>query len=151
MEVISVRRKFVLLIALPLMLAACNSITGTQPENAPTLNVPIKNCIDDFRAVNILQPCSDVRAGTRQLVVWEVEEFCSDYVATVEVSFDSRRTWETCSCTENGCMSFWCVGEGCAGREAWVKVTVRDVIGEVSDVQRYPILPKSRHVPQHRD
>ena len=151
MEVISVRHKLVLLIAIPLVLAACNSITGTQTENAPTLNVPIKNCIDDFRAVNILQPCSDVYAGTRQLVVWEVEEFCSDYVATVEVSFDNGIHWASCSCTENGCMSLWCVGEDCAGREAWVKVTVSDVIGEESDMHRFPILPKPNRIPQHRD
>lgn len=153
-EVATVRHILYLLLAIPLALTACNSITGTQQKNPPALQVPIKNCIDDFRAVHILQPLesSEVRAGTRQVVTWEVEEFCSGWEARVEASTDGGRTWRQCEWTPNGCQHTWCVGDDCGGRVAMVRVTVRDQIGEVSDTHRYSIQPRRQHrVPHERD
>lgn len=147
------RSKFVYLMAIPLALMACNSITGTQPANAPTLSAPIKNCIDDFRAVHIVQPCvgTCVETGTRVMASWEVVEFCSDWDAELEVSYDNMQTWERCSCTRNGCSGCIRVPDEAAGQVAWVKVTVRDVIGEVEDIQPIRVVAGGLKDPQQRD
>lgn len=147
------RHKLLFLLAILAIFAACNSITGTQPTNAPTANVPQKVCLDDLRAVNILQPFteSDVYAGTRQLVVWEVVEFCGPWDAELSVSYDNMRTWQSCGCTRKGCAKCWVVPDGVANSVAWVKVSVRDPFGEVQDIHSFPIRGRTPRPPEQRD
>lgn len=66
---------------------ACNeSVTAPQTTRGPIVEAPSNECIDDFRAVRILE---QQLVGTRTVRVrFRVEHFCSDYTAAVAISHD---------------------------------------------------------------
>lgn len=143
-------RKLALLAAVPIALAACNSITGTQQANNPPSD---KQCLDDLRAVRITHPTTlPVCSGTC-LVTWELDNVCGGYVAELYVSLDGGRTWQTCGGETNTCSKPWTISDECIGKTALVKVVIRDPIGELVDVNQVQIadLRPRRHPDQERD
>jgi hypothetical protein len=133
-------RKLALLAAVPIALAACNSITGTQQPNT---SPPDKQCLDDLRAVRITHPTVLPECAGMCLVTWELDNVCGGYEAEVLVSMDAGHTWNTCGYVPNGCSKPWEIRQECVGKTALVKVIVTDPIGQLVDVNEVQIVGPS--------
>jgi len=84
--------------------AACNSVTGPaavsptdegQPTSDPRHQQRNKVCVDDWRAVTIMSPAEGqiLHNGQTVLVSLEVDQFCSAFDASIEVSTDGGRSF----------------------------------------------------------
>jgi hypothetical protein len=99
--------------------AACNSVTGPadpvsgtnggRGSGDPRGQDVNKVCLDDLRAVSITSPIEGqiLHNGQMVLVSLEVEQFCSGFTATIEVSTDGGASFQELAAGRSLSSALW--------------------------------------------
>jgi len=142
-------RKLTLLAAVPIAIAACNLMTGTEQ---PSTTISQKACLDDG-TVQITAPSQLPICPGVCTITWNVENVCSPFQPEVLVSIDDGDTWLSCGgCKPNALRHLWPIPSEMAGQTALLQVHVRYDNIDLTDTIEVPIVapqPRRRSRDEH--